>query len=371
MRKYVLLFIVLLLSVTINAQDSFDINIASTRPILNEFKISYVDPASPQAQPYLFYMDIEVPAYNEENFMDAPYHLNLSFWWNDHEIFDTKLVPINAALSPSNSFRVFNKDLITSVGSTFFEFAPGEDISLEEIINNSPELEDFVLETGRFPDGTYRFDVELVANIENLSNKSSSTSFLVQSIQNVHLINPGIGNTSYDIPIVTEPITFNWNSAGIDNKYQIEIREYDELYEFQNDNAEINGRIVVKDNIEKIRFYQADYNFKDEKYYGWRINVSFTDEMSLNLDSDKQALHSEFKFFQYKSSQGNPVSNVFIDDFLEALKQLDNDEINAILKSGYLPKGGLELNGQYYYGKQALDLIKDLKDIDILDTSIE
>jgi len=356
MKRIIVSLIFIVFSGLMFAYDAFDLNFSCTQPTLNVLKVSYFDPAEPYSQPIFLCLTIKVPG---DVGSTVSYDLDVEFFWNGGLLTGTTLTPVDGTTNKPGIYTVTNRDLITSTSNAFFEADGG--FSFDDIIDSNPQFKDFVLETGKFPDGNYRIDVTLTPdNLQLYAAKSASVSFKVRGIQSVRIISPGVKAGATDIPIIFKPVLFNWNTAGFDNNFVIEIKEFDQSYELDPSTIEYNGRLVEQAEVSNRTIYNPDYSFQENKYYAWRAKVRFIGEETLNQNDHTQYISSNYHVFQYDSAPKVSVTNAFQEELLNSLMNLNIAEINALFEEGYFPKDGINLNGNTYYGKEAVDKLKEL-----------
>ena len=374
MKKTFIFFLLLIFSWTLLVSNNYIITGRSTQTTLNILKVSYFDPSMPLSQPLLFNLDIQIPDQVEEDVNDqAEYKLFIEIFWNGNLLTDTTLEPIEGP-SPSHdfgtSFTVTNRDLITAEDNRYF-VADGN-FSFDDVIDNNEDFKDFLLDTGLFPDGSYRIDIELRPDdLAYYSGSSTSINFTVRGIQSVRLISPGVLVGSHNIPEIFKPIIFNWTTSGINNSYVVEIKEFDQEYELDPSNLEFNGRIVEEGELENRTVYQPEYSFQEGKYYAWRTQVKFVGEETLNQPDHNRYLSSNYNVFKFACAPTTNVPNAFQEEFENNLKNLNIAEINSLLEAGYFPKDGINLNGKTYYGKEAVDKLRELFSTYTIEVSVE
>jgi hypothetical protein len=374
MKRILVFSLLFIVSATLFANNPYSITLTPTQPVLNILKVSYFDPAESYSQPILFNLRTTIPAKHEQDMAEkADYTLHIDFFWNGNPLSGTTLEPVDYP-SISNdfgkTFLVTNRDVITSEDNRFYE-ADG-DFSFDDIMDNNSQFKDFVLETGRLPDGNYRINIALVPkDITLYDGDNTSMNFSVRGIQSVRLISPGVFAGSADIPTIFNPIILNWTTSGFNNNFVVEIKEFDQPYELDPSNIENNGRVVELEEISHLTVYNPTYSFLDSKYYAWRVKVNFVGEESLNQEGHEQFLASNYNVFAFSCAPNTDVPNAFQAEFLQSLKGLNIPEINSLLEEGYLPKDGIQLNGQIHYGKDAVNKLRKLFMTYTIDVSVE
>ena len=371
MKKLLLFLFMMLLMVHLVADDSFDISMNGIA-YYSSFKINYVDPGAPLNQPTLFMMTFKTPEQDDsDTASELDYQIELSFSWNGADIFKTILVPLGLAREFGSTIHITNRDLITSLGSPYFEFAPGEGISLNSIIENNSQLNDLILETGSFPDGRYTFNAKVKGQNSAYTASEKSYSFSVTNTTSLYLIRPGTRAGSAEIRNLADPLVFNWSCNSANPEYVIEIKEFDEKSDLTVDNIENNGRVFFEDTIHYANSFQQSLPYNEGKYYSWRVGVKLFDDNFLNNNNITKYKYSQYYVFRYSTSQENTVFNPFHDDLIKALYELDYDDVTALLESGYEPVDGIEIDGKFYFGKEAIQLIKQLLEVNSIDVSVE
>lgn len=362
MKRLMIIFLILSLTSILFGNNIYELTGSSSHAVLNILKVNYFDPSQPYSQPLLFNLTIKIPEKLTEDDSDrADYNLMINLYWNGNLLTSTNLEPVDV-ISPSNQyasqFTVSNRDVITSEDNRYFE-ADGN-FSFDDVMENNSQFEDFLLETGRFPDGDYRIDIQLEPENSLYQGNSTSINFTVRGIQSVRLLNPGLSSGVTNIPQVFKPLVFNWTSSGFNNSYKVEIKEFDHASELDPSNIEFNGRLVEEEWVNNMSVYSPNYNFQEEKYYAWRVKVRYIGEEALNQEGHNQFMASSYNVFQFASSPVINVANAFQEELEKNLRKLNIAEIISLFDAGYLPKDGIILNGKTYYGKEAVDKIREL-----------
>ncbi len=373
MKKTIVFLLFLLVTASIFANNTYMVSGSTSQSTLNILKVSYFDPSQPYSQPILFNLNISIPPQADNDASDqAEYDVNIDLFWNGNLLTGTSLRPIDG-FSPANqfnsSFNVTNRDLITSESNRFFEAE--SDFSFDDVMENNSQFEDFLLETGRFPDGQYRIEIEIVPDNSLYQGASTVVSFAVRGIQSVRLISPGHVVGATNIPLISKPIIFNWNTSGFNNSYVVEIKEFDQEYELDPSNIEYNGRLVEEEWVNNMSVYNPTYNFQENKFYAWRVKVKYIGEESLNQAGHDQYIASSYNVFQFTCAPSEKVPNAFQEQLESNLLNLNIAEINVLLNAGYLPKDGIQINGKTVYGKEAVDRIRELFSTYEIEVSVE
>lgn len=374
MKRIIVVLLFLVFTASMLAQNAYNVSLIYPQPILNILKVSYLDPDQPNSQPILFSLKTEIaPKHINDSAERASYELKVEFFWNGGFLTDTTLEPVEHP-SESNEFGgeffTTNRDLITSSSNRFFEADGG--FSFDDIMDSNSQFKDFVLETGKLPDGDYEIRITLIPDNPSLyTGAVTSRSFSVRGIQSVRIISPGVLAGSANIPTITQPVLFNWNTSGFNNSFSVEIKEFDQTYELDPTNIEFNGRTVEEADVPNQTIYTPTYSFQENKYYAWRAKVLFVGEETLNQDNYEQYLSSNYYVFKFGCGPNTEVGNAFQEQFLNNLKNLNIAEINALLEAGYFPKDGINLNGKTYYGKEAVDMLRDLFMTYSIEVSVE
>lgn len=369
MKRYIVLLLFFILTLSLFG-NNYIMDLRCTQPVLNILKANYFDPSEPYSQPNLFNLTITNPAQSSNDYNDElEYELKVSIFWNSSLLTETALEPKSLATIYGKKIRVTNREVISNLGNNYFDVIG--DFSFEDIIDNNPQLKDFIMDTGRFPDGAYRIAIELVPDNPSYQGTSASVTFTVRGIQNVTLISPGVRAGSTNIPKLNQPIIFNWSSSGVNNSYVIEIKEFDEADELNPSNIEYSGRVVVEENVAIRSVYVSNYNFQPDMYYAWRAKVRYVGEESLNLDNHLQFKASNHFVFKFSSEPTTEISNPFLDELHQTLLKLNIPEITSLFEEGYLPKQAITLNGELYSGKEAIDKLRELFMIYNIEVSVE
>lgn len=360
MKKSISVIIFLCLIGIVGATNYWNIDINASKAIINEFNPNFINPNLPEGQPILFTGSLSIKTSVDTG---SEYEIQLAMLWNNIEVFDTILIPNETTVNNSPRLILFNNhDLINSNSSRYFRYKSGNELDIHSILYRVSEINDFVKEHGRFPDGNYRFIIAIKSNGALVD--SDECFFIVRGNQEIKLLYPGEPLIDEEIVDVSDIQRFQWNTSPQNSEFTIEIREYDEQYELNPSSIAYNGRRVEYVDLDRHSptIYQADYNFIDGKYYAWRV-ISRLE--SIERDNNM----SQFNVFRYNSLANIQQNNLHNKKMINVLYNLNIREITNLLNSGFNIEDGIEVDGLTYRGDSAVKKLQDLYFFDIIELS--
>lgn len=336
MKKLLIFFTIMCLSGLLYGQIDMRLDV-------NSFDIVYpsaFDKDDPAGQPIIFSLDImnisgdDMQCKLAMSLNSAEYGVLLSEADGLIKTYDG--IPGNTesqylAFAPLQAYALTNRDIITN--------AVKIEGSWNDVLNNIPDFEDFVMANGYLPSGTYTFtfylyDLQMV-EIEH----GSATMFITNDMQ-VNLLAPGTEVTSGQsvdllLPLSDNTPTFAWQSAA--TWYELTIWELDpSVYQVVVIDDLPDPLVVLKDLSQQYYQYGSSLpDLQDEYVYVWNVVGKFTS----TLGSEQQSSEYYGFKFQAASAGGDPnVENLIMN--LAAMGLLDPGQIG-----NYQPTGQIYVNG--------------------------
>ncbi len=336
MKKLLLFFMVMCFSGMLYGQ-------LTVRLVVNDFDIVYpsaFDKDDPAGQPIIFTLDLLNMSGD-----DMQCKLAMSLYAPAYGDLLTEAdgllktydgIPGNTestylAFAPMQVYALSNRDIINN------------DVKIEgswnDVLNNIPDFEDFVMANGYFPSGTYTFTFYLY-DMQMVEIEHSSATMIISNDMQVNLLAPGTEITSGQsidllLPLGDNTPTFAWQSSA--TMYELTVWELDpSVYETIILGDLPEPLVVLKDL--PMQFYQYDSSLpelQDEYCYVWNVVGDFTSTLGMETQS------SEFYGFKFQSSVGGGdpnVENLIVN--LAALGLLNPGQIG-----NYAPTGQVYVNG--------------------------
>jgi len=236
------------------------------------------------------------------------------------------------AFAPLQNYALTNRDIINN--SVKIEG------SWDDVLDNIPDFEDFVMENGFLPSGTYTFtfylyDLQMVEIIH-----SSATMFIYNDMQ-VNLLAPGTEVSSGQsvglmLPLSDNTPTFAWQSSA--TRYTLTIWELDPgVYQTVIIDDMPDPLIVLEDLSQQYYQYGSSLpELKDQYIYVWNVLGEFTSTLG---NEEVSSEYFGFKFQASGNGGGDPnVENLIIN--LAAMGLLDPGQLG-----NYTPTGQVYVNG--------------------------
>ncbi|MBC8383601.1 MAG: hypothetical protein H8E22_07360, partial [Candidatus Cloacimonetes bacterium] len=241
--------------------------------------------------------------------------------------------PDYLVFAPNQQFpNLTNRDIIKN--------AVKIDGSWNDVLDNIPDFEDFVMDNGFFPSGTYTFTFYL-HDLSTGEIFSDSDVMIIYNDMQVNLLAPGTEVTSGQtvdllLPLSDNTPTFAWQSSA--TWYELTIWELDPSIYQTVTLYDLPDPIVVLEDLPQ-QYYQYDSSLpelKDQYIYVWNVIGDFTSTLGMENQS------SEYYGFKFQSSGdggGDPnVENLIVN--LAAMGLLDPGQLG-----NYTPTGQVYVNG--------------------------
>ncbi len=350
MKKiFILLFI---LFCGISFTQAFEVNTELTTPMgtfFNTFYPANFNPESPQQQPIFFILNFNSTGTNP--------------------ITDYK---IHVEVTHADGQAVV--DLITNDLSPEIPVMPGLlSLTNQDVINNNPveydssgdyddllsQIEDYVLATGRLPDGDYNFMFQVYDLDDNPISVPVSVTITIQSPISISLITPGYPLGGFGpMNLMNQFPEFIWFS-NLGN-YTLDLYHIDESIESAQE-IELLEKYHTENDIPGNSFiYPASAPLLEQgEIYAWRVSAP------LAVPGSNETYQSVFYTFQINMDQGNQIEETIILNFLNQLNTDDIIALQNLLNSGY------NISNVTWQGQQIS--VDDLMDIlqQILDGELE
>ncbi|RLC46539.1 MAG: hypothetical protein DRI23_12265 [Candidatus Cloacimonadota bacterium] len=313
MKRFILLLCILAMSL-LYAQTT--LSVSPHVQTYNEFYPAQFNPDEPLSQPIFFTLTISGVV---EDVKTVRFEMN----WNDNYALanittEGEDVPFPAMLT--------NQDFINSDPI-------GLDIDNADAFDDILDaIEDYILETGRIPDGTYLFTFTALDEDGNALS-SDQMQLIIQAPIAIGLITPGgpIGLPPVDITFQTPD--FIWYSNLSD--YTFSIFDISELDEDQRtpDNIEVLQPYYEQTNVfgTSLAYPPEAPALEVDKIYAWRVAAS----ISIPIGSGTEPYKSGFYVFRIVTEGGVDPGEVILGNFLNNVSGEQAAAILELLNNGY------------------------------------
>jgi len=334
----------------------------------NSIRASAIDVDNPNNQPIIFRMNINRTG--SDIVTEAYMHFSLT--WNGNAIITNSRSEFTESslqyLNQNVTLNLSNRDLIRNAGSQYLKAAVPS-LSLSDFLNNR-HFKTSIMNTGLFPDGVYSFTMQIKTdNGQSLSGEPSVFNMTVSNVYNISLISPGsIAGSS--IPEVSgQPLVFLWNSNIINsnNPYTLTIREYTHESSINISNLEGSGRLFYSSSHALMSpLFNESLPFINGNYYAWNISMPVvTDQTEFGINSRFSSSWNIFKFVVATGDAPNPYQNIST-----FLNNLQHPLVNQLLQQGVVPTGNFYHNGNSVSYPQALNILQQLLNSEIVSIQI-
>ena len=360
MKKIVLYVLFIVIALMLNAQS------ISVTPVpgfgqYNRFNIAQIDPDQPFSQPVIFSWDINRDQASGTD--SLPFTLKVKLTWNNLTLLDYELTA-KEDFWTQNEERVTNRDVLTSIDSRKF-YVGAEMISIDNLFDAAPALEDVVLNTGLLPDGVYSLSIQANSpvTIPSLSNKAS-INFEVKNANAIFLNQPGAEMGGAIPQLHNNIVVFNWQSnlVGL-TEYKLTIKEFERKDDMIGRDLERVGRefMVIDALISSV--YSGFLPFTDGYYYAWKVSAPiYSESTDYNPDIETQSsslsVQSEYKVFHFVEDTSS-TSNQITLEIAELLRQFGDNGVNSLLDGGNVPTTNVITEESWLSGEKAVKKIKE------------
>jgi len=335
MKKLLLFFTIMCLSGVLYGQVTMLFNV-------NSFDIVYpsaFDKDDPAGQPIIFTLDM----FSGE---DQQCKLAMSLYTPEYGELLSEAdglirtydgIPGNTesqylAFAPMQGYALTNRDIINNsvkiVGSW------------NDVLDNIPDFEDFVLTNGFLPSGTYTFTFYLY-DLQMVEILHSSATMLISNDMQVNLLAPGTevsSGQSVDLllPMSDNTPTFAWQSSATWHTltiWELDPNNYPAI--FLDDLPD--PLVLLEDLFQPYYQYESSLpELKDNYIYVWNVLGEFTSTLG---NEEVSSGYYGFKFQASDNGGGDPnVENLIVN--LAALGLLDPGQLG-----NYSPTGQIYVNG--------------------------
>lgn len=337
-----------------------------TAGFFNSIRASAIDVDSPNNQPIIF--RLRVNKVNNAEISNAFIHFSLH--WNGNVIITNSVSEFREQsidlLNNNVVLNLSNRDLIRSSGSQYL-YAANPSLSLSDFLNNR-HFKTSILNTGLFPDGVYTFTMQ-IKNADNIAISNESVfNMTVSNVYNISLIGPGSLLGSEIQEISGQPLNYLWNSNLINqnNPFTITIREYPNISSININNPESSGRLFHTATNLFSPLYNENLPYINGNYYAWNISMPIiNDRTEFGINTFFSSSWYVFKYVTTTSETGNAFQNLS-----NLLNTIPHPIISQIISQGLQPTGNFSYNGATITYPQALNLLQQLIQSNIINIEI-
>ncbi len=236
------------------------------------------------------------------------------------------------AFAPMQSYALTNRDIINNNVKI--------EGSWNDVLDNIPDFEDFVMANGFLPSGTYTFTFFLY-DLQMVEIIHCSSTMIISNDMQVNLLAPGTEVTSGQsvdllLPLSDNTPTFAWQSSA--TWYELKLWELDPSIYHSVIIDDLPDPLVVLEDLSQ-QYYQYDSSLpelKDKYIYVWNVIGDFTSTLGMeNVSSE----YYGFKFQASGNGGGDPnVENLILN--LAAIGLLDPGQLG-----NFTPTGQIYVNG--------------------------
>ncbi len=349
--KYLSLLLLLLIVSVVFADDVLQITLRDDT--YNLFYASYIDPDNPASQPILFSGSVTNPS----SVTVLNYYLKVGMTWNgnmliDIEDADSRIIAVDP-LNPGGIKQFDSRDILSNIPTNGFTGS----LTMDGVLDNNPDFEDAILNTGRFPDGIYIVTVQAFDDAtDNAISEPITLSIQIINPVNIRLLFPGMAAGSTIISYPTQQPTFMWISNLTD--YTLKIFEIDDITSVSAEDIENNTPYAEITNIPSTAYaYPASAPMLEiGKIYGWQVTAPLVSPAgSSNISK------SPVFIFRVENPNADPIQMEILYSFIRNLQGVDGMEgFVDLLNQGYAPTGNVIYQGQTIDFTQLNEFLSDI-----------
>lgn len=320
--KFFLIF--LLLPFFLFAQ-SYDMNIDIVTPMgtyFNTFYPSDFNPEQPENQPIFFQITIS----QLTGFPISDFQIYIKLTWGGSEA-EVWLTPEDTALP----MVLTNRDVINNNPVGFDSSG-----NYDNVFN---AIEDYVLQTGRMPDGNYFFLFRILDQSGNQISADKAVTIKIESPVSISLITPGTPLGGYlPMNLMNTNPEFIWFSNLANFSFQ--LYHIDENIDTAEDIEALQPYYEEILNSNTLIYPSSAPQLEDGESYAWRVSAPV---VSPGVNS---IIKSIFYTFNISLEKGSPVDEIILMNFLN---QINSDYIQVLL---YWLNSGYNLSNITWQGQQ-------------------
>lgn len=310
--KKILVVLILTISLSLVAQYDFTLTVAPPHRTYNVLYPANFNPDEPGLQPVLFTLTIDgdVPP-------NAVLHCDMS--WNGERVAYATLTPDGQFPAYLSSSEIINSNPTGfSIVQTFDDFID--------------DIEDFIIDTGRMPDGTYVFEISIYdgGTGGDLLCGPEIAIMVIRSPISISLITPG-NPIGLGVTNITEQYpNFIWFSNL--EEYTISIYELDGVYDTVEE-IEMLEPHFTESGIAGTSFSYPPSapEFVLNQTYAWQVSAKVMSPIAASESKYRSTMY----LFRLSDSASEELSLHILINFLNQLDIEGVDEIISLLEAGY------------------------------------
>lgn len=304
-----------------------EINLQVTTPAGSNFNFLYpthFDPDNPSLQPELFKLKLQNTQDESQN---CVIRFNMS-WRGEMLVDEAYIGKVNdfIEIPAGNTIIISSKQVITNTPTVY-----ASDVSWSDMLDESQEFEDIILDSGKFPDGEYYFEFEVLDEVDgNALSEMQSASITIKSPVPIKLITPG-SPIGLGASLIND---LNPYFAWFSNFPQYTIKIY-----------ELEGEVDAPDQIENIKdpYFETQCNKTSFSYpasanplsygktYAWQV----TAKLISPTGSSEDIYESRFYVFEISNQGGQESDNNILINILKQTNVEGAGEVISLLQNGY------------------------------------
>lgn len=318
MKKIFMLFFILTFFVSLFSEQLVEIVAEQEFIYFNNFYPANFNPDDPNSQPVFFTVHFNQIA--PEPVVDFVIRVDVEV--NGTPAWVELTSNPSSPIIEGSTFYLTNRDVISN-SHVEFDYNGDYDALLNQI-------DDYVLETGRMPDGMYLFSFfvenmngDVISNIENVTVE-------IQSPISISLITPGYPLGSFGpMSTMNQYPEFIWFSNL--TEYTFDLYHIDENVTSAEDVEKLDKYYTETTNANSILYPSSALTLEDGQIYAWRVSAP------LLSPGSAETYKSVFYSFQInlEEEEEEQIAEVMVTNFLNQLNTDDVTVLQNLLNSGY------------------------------------
>jgi hypothetical protein len=312
--KKLMIFIFLMVAISLFTQN-VDIQVlipANNTITYNLFYPAYFNPEEPEQQPLLFKIQINSSVGNA-------YYLRCIMEYKDCS-------PAGATLTPLEGFQhpitITNSEIIVEEGSSSLFFSVSN-CTFDDFLD---DIEDQIKETGRMPDGTYKFTIQAY---ETGSSSPCDEDFIYVNIISpfsISLIIPGNPIGLGPAKISDNYPNFVWFSNLTD--YTIKIYELEDEFSTAEEIEQLEPFFEEQNPSTSFLYPTYAPDFLYNKIYAWQVFAEIQNPIATEQ-------YKSIIYLFMLSSEEEGINNQMLINFLSQLNIEGVNDIIALIEGGF------------------------------------
>ena len=350
MKISILILCLIFLTVPLVAQ-SYDINIkvSPKNMVYNYIYPANFNPEDPMAQPLIIQASIKN---NTSTALD--YELSMRMSWSGDVLIPNVIIEPDLPLNPNQTVIITNQDMINSDGSSGFST---HGYNFDNFFDSNHDFEDFILDQGYLPDGTYNFEFKAfekgsnntVDDNQNALSDKGKFSFKIITPAPISLITPGSPINMGAGFIPDGYPQFVWFSNF--QNYILRLYEIDDINMDEEEIEQLDPFLeeTISNYITNYSYKTSDPVLEENQLYAWNISSKLNNPFG----NQNPEISSIFYVFKLNPDVQQQIDDQTLVNFVNQLNADGTEDIINLIQNGFslenINMEGQEMSAQELY----------------------